>query len=90
MLDRVDLSSDAFEADWALVCASWQEVFAFGVGSEFSKGRQVEYVLGEWSKDESLDLPLRIDTACKAIKSFTFSGIAQTMNTYNGAMPKID
>ena len=64
--------------------------FRFGVGSEFSKGRQVDYVLGEWSKDENLDLPLRIDTACKAIKSFAFSGIAQTMNTYNGAMPKID
>ena len=63
--------------------------FRFGVGSQFSKGRQSDFVLGEWNKDENLDLPLRIDTACKAIKSFAFAGIAQTMNTYNGPMPKI-
>jgi len=63
--------------------------FRFGVGNEFSTGRQVDYVLGEWNKDEVLDLPLRIDTACKAIKSFTFAGIAQTMNSFNGPMPKI-
>lgn len=64
--------------------------FRFGVGSQFNKGRQVDYVLGEWSNEESIELPLRIDTACKAIKSFAFAGIGQTMNTYNGPMSKID
>ena len=64
--------------------------FRFGVGSQFSKGRQVDYVLGEWSNEENIDLSLRIDTACKAIKSFAFAGIAQTMNTFNGPLPKID
>ena len=64
--------------------------FRFGVGNQFSTGRQVDYVLGEWSNEENIDLSLRIDTACKAIKSFTFAGIAQTMNTYNGPMPKIN
>lgn len=64
--------------------------FRFGVGSQFSKGRQVDYVLGEWTHEENIDLSLRIDTACKAIKSFAFAGIAQTMNTFNGPIPKIN
>ena len=64
--------------------------FRFGVGNKFSNGRQVDYVLGEWTNEENIDLSLRIDTACKAIKSFVFAGIAQTMNAYNGPMSKID
>ena len=62
--------------------------FRFGVGNKFSKGRQVDYVLGEWSSEEQIDLSLRIDTACKAIRSFVLSGVGETMNTFNGAMSK--
>lgn len=62
--------------------------FRFGVGNAFSKGRQVDYVLGEWTNEEEIDLMLRIETACNAIKSFVLSGVSQTMNTYNGTMPK--
>ncbi|RKD86425.1 aminoacyl-tRNA hydrolase [Mangrovibacterium diazotrophicum] len=55
----------------------------FGIGDDFRRGQQVNYVLGEWSKDEALDLPLKIDTSIEIIKSFGTIGIAQTMNEFN-------
>ena len=56
----------------------------FGVGNDFSKGRQADYVLGEWSKDEQLGLPERIQTATEFIKSFSFVGLDMTMTAWNG------
>jgi len=56
----------------------------FGVGNDFSKGRQADYVLGEWSKDEYLALPERIQTATEFIKSFSFVGLDMTMTAWNG------
>ena len=56
----------------------------FGVGSDFSKGRQADYVLGKWTKEENLDLPVRIDVATEFIKSFTTIGLAMTMTNWNG------
>ena len=56
----------------------------FGVGSEFNPGRQTNYVLGEWSKEESLALPERLDTATELIKGFTTIGLQLTMTNWNG------
>lgn len=56
----------------------------FGVGNGFSRGRQVDYVLGTWSTDEQLDLPERIEKCCEAIKSFGTAGLSNTMNAFNG------
>jgi PTH1 family peptidyl-tRNA hydrolase len=55
----------------------------FGIGSDFPKGRQVEYVLGAFSKDEAAGLPLAIEKACEMIFSFATVGIGQTMTKYN-------
>lgn len=56
----------------------------FGISDSFSKGRQVDYVLGEWNKNEQPAMPERIDTACKMALSFVHAGLANTMNLYNG------
>ena len=56
----------------------------FGVGSEFSKGKQVDYVLGNWSSEEEAQLKERIDTSMEMTKSFIGAGAAQTMTQYNG------
>ncbi len=56
----------------------------FGVGSEFSTGQQVDYVLGEWSDDERERLPERMEQVTKAILSFATAGLANTMNGFNG------
>lgn len=55
----------------------------FGVGNEFHKGRQVDYVLSRFADDEFKALPAHIEKACKMILSFTALGTARTMNLYN-------
>jgi PTH1 family peptidyl-tRNA hydrolase len=55
----------------------------FGIGSEFSKGKQVDYVLGKWSEEEEKGLPPRIDLAMDMIKSFGTIGAQRTMSAFN-------
>jgi PTH1 family peptidyl-tRNA hydrolase len=56
----------------------------FGVDGNFSKGRQVEYVLGEWNEEERLHLAKHIEKTGKAIESFALAGANLTMNQFNG------
>ena len=56
----------------------------FGVGSEFNPGKQSNYVLGEWSKEEELSLPERKSTASEFIKGFSTIGLQLTMTNWNG------
>lgn len=55
----------------------------FGVGGDFPKGHQVEYVLGEWSEQERAALPDRLKLFGDAILSFSTQGCAMTMNCFN-------
>ena len=59
--------------------------FRFGVGDDFSKGRQVDHVLGEWNEVEVEKLPERLDRAIALIRSFLFAGTTNTMNEFNGS-----
>ena len=55
----------------------------FGVGNEFPKGAQVNYVLGKWSNEDlKLVLP-KIGLAAEAIRDFALMGVEKTMNAYN-------
>ena len=58
--------------------------FRFGVGSEFSKGGQVNYVLSPWTEEESEALKERLDRAADLIPSFVLAGAKETMNVFNG------
>lgn len=58
--------------------------FRFGISDAFSKGRQVDYVLGEWDMDEKDKLPERLGKSVELIKSFVLAGINNTMNSFNG------
>lgn len=55
----------------------------FGVGGDFPKGRQIDYVLGRFSEAEFAELPQRMDKACEAALSFCLAGIQTTMNGFN-------
>lgn len=55
----------------------------FGIGNDFPKGRQVEYVLGKWTENEQKELPSYINTAVEAILSFGTIGLERTMNQFN-------
>ncbi|MCL7761966.1 aminoacyl-tRNA hydrolase [Polaribacter sp. Z014] len=58
--------------------------FRFGVGGNYSRGRQVDYVLGEWNKEETSELIERLPISAKVITSFGTAGLNNTMNTFNG------
>ncbi|MCL6267048.1 aminoacyl-tRNA hydrolase [Flagellimonas myxillae] len=58
--------------------------FRFGVGAEFSKGRQVDYVLGKWNEEETKALPERLAKSADLVRSYVFAGTKNTMNQFNG------
>jgi PTH1 family peptidyl-tRNA hydrolase len=55
----------------------------FGVGNNFSKGRQVDYVLGHWNSEELSILEQRIKLAAEMAKAFCSIGLQLTMTNYN-------
>lgn len=55
----------------------------FGVSDNYPKGRQVDYVLSGFDKDELLELPTLIDRSIAMIKSFATIGVELTMTNYN-------
>jgi PTH1 family peptidyl-tRNA hydrolase len=55
----------------------------FGIGSDFHRGQQVDYVLSSWSEEEQKTLPERIEKSIEMIKSFCLAGITNTMNAFN-------
>ncbi len=54
-----------------------------GIGNDFPRGAQVDWVLGRYSDDDMKVLQPSIDTAVEMIKSFVLAGINITMNQYN-------
>ena len=55
----------------------------FGIGSDFDKGLQVNYVLGSWTENEKEILPQKIEIAVESIRNFGTIGIQNTMNLLN-------
>lgn len=58
--------------------------FRFGISDEFKKGKQVDYVLGDWDDAEKVALPERLEMASEIIKSFGTAGLENTMTAFNG------
>ena len=54
-----------------------------GVGNEFKKGNQVNYVLGKWTIEENKTLNPKLNLIQKIIEDFSFIGVDRTMNSYN-------
>jgi PTH1 family peptidyl-tRNA hydrolase len=58
--------------------------FRFGISDAFKKGKQVDYVLGEWDDTEKEQLKERLALSAEIVKSFALAGLNNTMNLYNG------
>lgn len=58
--------------------------FRFGISDAFQKGKQIDYVLGEWTDVEKEKLKERLKISSEIIKSFALAGLNETMNLYNG------
>lgn len=55
----------------------------FGIGNNYPKGMQVDYVLGRWTAEETPLVKKKIDASVDVIESFVLSGIERTMNDAN-------
>ncbi len=55
----------------------------FGIGNDFPRGYQVQYVLSQFDEDEQKTIPDRLETAGEVIKSFCLAGIDITMSQFN-------
>jgi len=55
----------------------------FGIGNNFPKGRQVDFVLGRWREEELPLVRQKVDKTVELVESFVTSGLERTMNQYN-------
>ncbi len=55
----------------------------FGIGNEYPKGFQSQYVLGKWEKEELEVVKPQVEKACEMILSFGTIGVDRTMNLFN-------
>ena len=55
----------------------------FGIGNDYTKGHQVDFVLGKWKTDELSLVDERADIAVEMVKSFVLQGADRTMNEFN-------
>ena len=60
----------------------------FGIGNQFAKGKQVDFVLGRWLDSEMPLVNKKINVACEMIECFCTIGIDRTMNLYNNTPVK--
>lgn len=56
----------------------------FGISDQFKKGQQIDYVLGNWTDEESTALKERLQVVSDAVKEFALAGLNHAMNNYNG------
>ena len=54
-----------------------------GIGNQFPRGGQIDYVLGQWTEEEEEGLPAITEHCAKMIESFVLMGTERTMNAYN-------
>lgn len=55
----------------------------FGIGDHFPRGRQIEYVLGQFTPEELAEMPEKQKLAVEIMRSFCLAGVQITMNQYN-------
>ena len=56
----------------------------FGIGNEFKKGQQVDYVLGGWKEEEIKHMDALLERSKETISSFVLLGLSKTMTSFNG------
>lgn len=55
----------------------------FGIGNDFQRGAQVDYVLGRFTPEQRSELPARIEIACDAIREYVLAGAGNAMCKFN-------
>ncbi len=60
----------------------------FGIGNDYPRGMQADFVLGKWRKEEEPQVRLKIEKCMEVIETFVIAGIDQAMATYNNISVK--
>ena len=55
-----------------------------GIGADYNKGRQADFVLSPWSTNEEKSLPIIVNRAATAVRDFATQGLDKAMNLHNG------
>ncbi len=66
-----------------MLCTQNYARIRFGIGNEFPKGAQIDYVLGNFTEEQEKLMPERLKIAIDAIKAFCLSGLTFAMNNYS-------
>ena len=66
-----------------VLCTTDYAKLRFGIGNDYPKGHQSDFVLGHWKKEEELLMKLKIEKAIEAIETFALQGITAAMNQVN-------
>lgn len=67
----------------SVLCSQQYARLRFGIGNDYPKGFQADYVLGQFTEEDLKTMDERVDIACEAVKSFCLAGINITMNQFN-------
>ncbi len=67
----------------SVLCSQQYPRLKFGIGNDFPRGGQIDFVLGQFTEENMKTMDERINDACEAIKSFCLAGIDITMNQFN-------
>ncbi|MCQ2340170.1 MAG: aminoacyl-tRNA hydrolase [Paludibacteraceae bacterium] len=67
-----------------ILCTENYARVRFGIGNDYARGTQINFVLGQWSDEEEKIMPERLEIIKQIIPSFCLQGIDKTMNLFNG------
>ena len=67
----------------SVLCSQQYARLRFGIGNDYPKGFQADYVLGQFTEEDLKTMDERVDVACEAVKSFCLAGVNITMNQFN-------
>ncbi len=77
-----DAGHNGLKSIQELIGASYSRL-RFGIGNDFQRGQQIDFVLGRWNEEEKGPVAEAIETAQEIIKSYVTVGLVRTMNQYN-------
>ena len=67
-----------------ILCTENYARVRFGIGNDYARRAQINFVLGQWSDEEEKIMPERLEIIKQIIPSFCLQGIDKTMNLFNG------
>jgi PTH1 family peptidyl-tRNA hydrolase len=78
-----DAGHNGLKSIQQIICTNEYSRLRFGIGDDFPRGRQVEHVLGKWSREEEEIVNTKLEKCFEIIKSFATIGIELTMTKFN-------